>query len=62
MLYAFRWKQEAWVKLGWGKDPIQRASDGWWESSHPTIEKVRRTWVVRQTRPAALRTHRPLGV
>ena len=39
MLYAFRWKQEGWVKLGWGKDPLQRASDGWWESSHPTIEK-----------------------
>ena len=39
MLYAFRWKQEGWVKLGWGKDPMQRASDGWWESSHPTIEK-----------------------
>ena len=27
------------MKLGWGKDPMQRASDGWWESSHPTIEK-----------------------
>ena len=39
MLYAFRWNQEGWVKLGWGKDPMQRASDGWWESSHPTIEK-----------------------
>ena len=39
MLYAFRWSQEGWVKLGWGKDPMQRASDGWWESSHPTIEK-----------------------
>ena len=38
MLYAFRWKREGWVKLGWGKDPMQRASDGWWESSHPTIE------------------------
>ena len=37
MLYAFRWKQEGWVKLGWGKDPMQRASDGWWESSHPTM-------------------------
>ena len=39
MLYAFRWKQEAWVKVGWGKDPMQRASDGWWESSHPTTER-----------------------
>ena len=39
MLYAFRWNQEGWVKLGWGKDPMQRASDGWCESSHPTIEK-----------------------
>ena len=25
------------MKLGWGKDPMQRASDGWWESSHPTM-------------------------
>ena len=39
MLYAFRWKQEGWITLGWGRDPLQRASDGWWESSHPTIEK-----------------------
>ena len=25
-----------WVKLGWARDPMQRASDGFWENSHPT--------------------------
>ena len=22
--------------MGWARDPMQRASDGWWENSHPT--------------------------
>ena len=36
MIYAFRW-EEGWVKVGYvDKDPIQRASEGWWENSHPT--------------------------
>ena len=34
MLYAFRF--DSWVKLGWSKTPMQRASDGFWENSHPT--------------------------
>ena len=34
MIYAFAW--EGWVKVGWSKTPMQRASDGWWENSHPT--------------------------
>ena len=34
MIYAFAWK-EGWVKVGWACDPMQRASDGWWENSHP---------------------------
>ena len=23
------------MKVGWAKDPMQRAIDGWWENSHP---------------------------
>ena len=34
MIYAFAW--EGWVKVGWSKTPMQRASDGFWENSHPT--------------------------
>ena len=34
-IYAFQW-EEGWVKLGWANDAMQRASDGWWENSHPT--------------------------
>ena len=34
MIYAFAWK-EGWVKVGWASDPTQRASDGFWENSHP---------------------------
>ena len=34
MIYAFRF--EGWVKVGWVEDnPPQRASDGFWENSHP---------------------------
>ena len=33
MLYAFRF--DSWVKLGWAKDPGQRAANGFWENSHP---------------------------
>ena len=34
-IYSFQW-EEGWVKLGWANDAMQRASDGWWENSHPT--------------------------
>ena len=39
------------MKLGWGKDPMQRASDGWWESSHPTIEKYGERWLCGKLAP-----------
>ena len=34
MICVFGW--EGWVKVGWARDPMQRASDGWWENSYPT--------------------------
>ena len=34
-VYAYYFVDTPWIKVGYADDVIQRATDGWWENSHP---------------------------
>ena len=34
-VYAYYFVDTLWIKVGYADDVIQRATDGWWENSHP---------------------------
>ncbi len=33
--YAYYFVDTPWIKVGYAKDAIRRAADGWWDCSHP---------------------------
>ena len=34
-VYAYHFVDTPWIKVGYAKDEMTRAADGWWECSHP---------------------------
>ena len=34
-VYAYHFVDTPWIKVGYAKDALTRAADGWWECSHP---------------------------